>query len=96
MKTLTSAINVQVNKQDKEEATMILNELGLSMSAAINMFLKQIIRKNGIPFEVTNSRKFSRELKKSLKEADKILKQHKSGKRQGYTDVDELFKSLNE
>ena len=56
MKTLTSAINVQVNKEDKEQATVILNELGLNMSTAINMFLKQIIKTDGLPFEVTNKK----------------------------------------
>ena len=44
MKSLTSAINVQVDTKDKEEATNILKDLGLNMSTAINMFIKQIIK----------------------------------------------------
>ena len=50
----TSAINIQVDSNVKKDATMVLTELGLSMSSAINLFLKQVIKKNGIPFEVTN------------------------------------------
>lgn len=52
MASLTSAINVQVNSKDKERATAILSDLGVSMSALINMTLKQVIINNGIPFEV--------------------------------------------
>lgn len=54
MENKTSAINIQVDSNVKKEATMVLTDLGLSMSSAINLFLKQVIRKNGIPFEITN------------------------------------------
>ena len=43
MSNLTSAINVQVDSETKKQATDILNDLGLSMSTAINLFLKQVI-----------------------------------------------------
>ena len=55
MENKTSAINIQVDSNVKKEATMVLTELGLSMSSAINLFLKQVVKKNGIPFEVTNA-----------------------------------------
>lgn len=54
MENKTSAINIQVDSNVKKEATMVLSELGLSMSSAINLFLKQVVKKNGIPFDVTN------------------------------------------
>lgn len=54
MSNLTTAISVQVDTKDKELATNILKSLGISMSTAINMYLKQIIKKDGIPFEVVN------------------------------------------
>ena len=54
MESKTSAINIQVDSNIKKEATMVLSELGLSMSSAINLFLKQVVKKNGLPFEVTN------------------------------------------
>lgn len=54
MESSTSAINIQIDTNVKKEATMVLTELGLSMSSAINLFLKQVIKKNGIPFELTN------------------------------------------
>lgn len=54
MNNKTSAINIQIDSNVKKEATLVLTDLGLSMSSAINLFLKQVIKKNGIPFEVTN------------------------------------------
>ena len=54
MESKTSAINIQVDSNVKKDATMVLTDLGLSMSSAINLFLKQVIKKNGLPFEVTN------------------------------------------
>lgn len=47
MNSLTSTINVNVNSQIKREANAILNDLGLNMSIAINMFLTQVIKRNG-------------------------------------------------
>ena len=55
MENKTSAINIQVDSNVKRDATIVLTELGLSMSSAINLFLKQVVKKNGIPFEVTNA-----------------------------------------
>ena len=54
MENKTSAINIQVDTDVKKEATMVLTDLGLSMSSAITLFLKQVVKKNGLPFEVTN------------------------------------------
>ena len=54
MESKTSAINIQVDSDVKKEATLVLTELGLSMSSAITLFLKQVVKRNGIPFEVTN------------------------------------------
>lgn len=43
---------VRINEKIKEEVTPILNDLGISLSEAINMFLHQIKLNNGIPFEL--------------------------------------------
>ena len=54
MENKTSAINIQIDSNVKKEATMVLTELGLSMSSAINLFLKQVVKKNGIPLAFHN------------------------------------------
>lgn len=91
----TSAINVQVNAKDKKEATLILKNLGLNMSTAINMFLKQIIKTDGLPFEVKNP-KPTKELLEALQEGEDIIKDIEAGKRKGYNNMYELIKSLKE
>ncbi len=52
MASLTTAISVQIDKKDKEMVTEILQKLGISMSGLINMTIKQVIMRGGIPFEV--------------------------------------------
>ncbi len=52
MESLTSAISVQVDTQDKENANEILKTLGLNMSTFVNMAIKQLLYTNGLPFEV--------------------------------------------
>ena len=53
MANLTTAISVQIDKEDKEKATEILQKLGVSMSGLINMTIKQLIMRESIPFEVS-------------------------------------------
>ena len=57
MKKQTSPINIMVEKKLKEQTTEILEDLGLSMSMAITIYLKQIVRNNGLPFELKSDKK---------------------------------------
>lgn len=47
-----SQIAVRVDDELKKEATAIFNELGLDMSIAVKLFLKQSVLTRSIPFEV--------------------------------------------
>jgi len=49
-------ITVNVDKETKEKANKIFNDLGLNMSTAINIYLRAVIKNNGIPFEITNKK----------------------------------------
>lgn len=71
-----SAINIMVDKKTKEEATVILKDLGLSMSSAITLFLRQVIKNDGLPFEVRN--RSNQELLEALKEAQNIINNSKN------------------
>lgn len=91
MESLTTAISVQVDSQDKEIATGILKNLGLNMSTYVNMAIKQLINKDGVPFEVVNP-KPSKELLEAIQEGEDIL----NGKIQAksYTNMYEMLKDL--
>ena len=45
-------VNIRIDDTLKKEAEHIFAELGLSMSSAITMFYKQVVRYGGIPFEL--------------------------------------------
>ncbi|MCD8204119.1 MAG: type II toxin-antitoxin system RelB/DinJ family antitoxin, partial [Coprobacillus sp.] len=51
MSEKSSSIFIRVEPDVKEKAESILKALGITPSAAINMFYKQIILNNGLPFE---------------------------------------------
>ncbi len=91
MEPLTSAISVQVDTRDKEIANGILKNLGLNMSTFVNMEIKQLINKDGIPFEVSNP-KPNKELIEALQEGEEIL----NGKIQvkGYHNVRKMFEDI--
>ncbi len=95
MENLTTAISVQIDSQDKEIATGILKSLGLNMSTYVNMAIKQLINRNGVPFEVVNP-KPKKELLDALNEGAYIIQGLKNGKRKGYTNMDDLISSLND
>ena len=46
------ATTIRIEPEVKKEASAILDELGLSMSAAMNMVLRAVIREGGMPFEM--------------------------------------------
>lgn len=46
-------INIRIDDQLKEKAEVLFSELGMTMSTAINIFIRQSVRVGGLPFEVT-------------------------------------------
>lgn len=50
---MSSTITIRVEDKVKKESSDIFKEVGMDMSTAINVFLKQVIRSNGIPFPVS-------------------------------------------
>lgn len=47
----TSNLYVRVESGVKAQAEAVLKKLGISMSAAISIFLKQIVEQDGLPFD---------------------------------------------
>lgn len=46
------SINIRIDKDIKKQAQKLFSEFGLDMTTAINMFLRQAIREQKIPFEL--------------------------------------------
>ena len=49
----TTQVNFRIDEDVKRSAEKVLDEIGLSMSAAITVFLKKVSREHRIPFEVS-------------------------------------------
>jgi len=83
---MTTTIQARIDAGSKKQASKILNCLGLSMSAAIALYMRQIILRHGIPFEI--------EIPNEL--TAKVLSKSKKGRGLHKTaSVDKLFKELN-
>lgn len=54
MYIMAKAVNVsiRIDEDVKRESEQLFGELGLTLSAAVNVFLRQAIRHGGLPFEV--------------------------------------------
>lgn len=48
----TSSVYARVEPEIKEQAEQVLDRLGIPMSNAVSMFLRQIILQRGIPFDM--------------------------------------------
>jgi len=48
----TTNINIRTDSKLKKQAQLILEDLGLDMSTAINIYLNQIVYRQAIPFEI--------------------------------------------
>lgn len=86
----TTNLNIRTDKEVKLAAEKIFSELGLNMTTAVNIFLRQTIRENGIPFELrlTPNSETAAAISEGRKIAyDKAIK--------GYSDMDDLKAALS-
>ncbi len=51
MKSNTS-MTIRLNKSIKQQAQQLFSDLGIDMTTAINLFLRQAIQNNGLPFRI--------------------------------------------
>ena len=89
MTTQTTNVNFRVDAELKKEAESLFSDLGMNMTTAMTMFLKQAVRTQRIPFEVT--RIPNQETIAAMQEAERISSDPSV---KGYNDLDELFKDL--
>lgn len=84
-------LNIRTDKEVKLAAEKIFEELGLNMTTAVNMFLRQVIRENRIPFELKLSKPNDTTLE-TIEEGRKIA-YDKTAK--GYSNMDDLRSALD-
>ena len=87
----TTNITMMIDEELKAQAEELFADLGLNMTSAFTVFVKQAIREQGIPFvisrEVPNA-----ETTEALEEVRRMKQDSSRGR--AYTDVDEMMEEL--
>jgi len=80
-----STVRARVNEEIKEEATIILSEIGLTLSDAFRMLLIRIAREKALPFEplIPNAKTIE------------VIKAARKGDLTTVSNLDNLFTELN-
>ena len=82
---------VRIDEDLKKQAVELFNQLGLDMSSAMNIFLRQCVMRGGLPFAVEVP-KYKKEVIDAMEEAKRISKDPNV---KGYTDLNEMFEKLD-
>ena len=86
----TTNFSVRMDSDVKKQCEALYSELGMNLTTAINVFLRQSIRAGGFPFEVRVDIP-NKETIAAMLEAEKISKDPNI---QRYSDVEEALKEL--
>lgn len=90
-KSNTSNISIRMDSNLKAAAEALYEELGMNLSTAFNIFVRQSLRERGIPFKITEGT-FNKETVSAMLEAERIAKDSSI---KGYRDIDEFFTDLD-
>lgn len=75
----TTNLNIRIDEDIKKQAEEIFSALGLSTSAAFNIFAKTVVRERRIPFELTLNTPNAETLA-AIKEVEEMKKNPALGK----------------
>lgn len=87
----TVAKNFRIDSELSDQASKLLEGLGLSMSQAVSMFLRQVVLQQGLPFEVKYPKR-SGELLDAIEEAKRLEADPRT---KHYTDMNEMWADLD-
>lgn len=71
---MTALVQVRVDKELKEQADALFNDLGLDTTTALRMFLKTAVREQKIPFSLRKFKKDPFDNPKNIKEIQELEK----------------------
>jgi len=86
----TTNISIRMDNDVKAKADALFGELGMNITTAFNIFVRQSLREGKIPFEISLNQP-NNETVAAMIEAERIAAD-KSVK--GYTDMDKMFADL--
>jgi len=86
----TANVQVRMDAELKQSTEDTLKSMGLTMSAAITMFCKQVVNQGKIPFEIIAGRTPNEETRKAMQ--DTLAGRNLS---RAFDTVDEMWEDLN-
>ena len=86
----TVPTQIRIDSNVKQQATELFTSLGMDMSSAVNIFLRQFILRGGLPFSVELP-KYNKETLDAMNEARRISKDPDV---KGYTNMSDLIAAL--
>jgi DNA-damage-inducible protein J len=90
MASKTTNVTIRMNTDLKKEAEELFDELGMNLSTAFNVFVRQVVREGKIPFEISTKKPNSDTIA-ALLEAERIAKDPSV---KGFDNLEELFANL--
>ena len=87
----TTNISIRMDAELKTQADTLFNELGMNLTTAFNIFVRQSLREGKIPFEVSLHQP-NAETITAMQEAERIAKDPNT---KGYKDMPRLFADLD-
>ncbi len=86
----STTFSVRMDSDLKKDCEELFADLGMNLTTAINVFLRQSLRTGGFPFEIRQERP-NKETIAAMLEAERIAHDPNVKK---YDDLDELFRDL--
>lgn len=82
-------ISIRIDENLKKQFDNICNELGLTMSSLINVFVRKVVREKTVPFALSIN-DYNKETQEAIEEVENGI-----GLSKVYKNLDELFEDLN-
>lgn len=88
----TASLNIRIDPETKTDAEKLFSQFGITVTDAVNIFLRQSLMVGGLPFEMKNPQ-YNAVTEAAMREARDIT----SGKipAKNYGSASELFKELD-
>ena len=91
MAASTTNISIRMDAETKAKAQVMLADLGMDLSTAVNIFLRQMLYEGGIPFSITREvpNKITLEAMKEAQEMFRFPEKYKK-----YDNVDSMMDDI--
>ena len=73
---MTTTITARIDSEKKREAEAIFNDIGMTLSGAINVFINEVVMYQGIPFQLRRRSSVANRIEAIMDETDAYCSTH--------------------